>query len=87
MSNKQTAIETANTALAAAQEFTKVEFPIGTQILSKRGRGDASFKVVGYPSPESIELVNSVLGESKNGKIQILNLSCVKIDQGIKVSE
>lgn len=87
MNDKTQALQTVKDALNSAQEFTKVEFPLGTPILSKRGRGDASFKVVGYPEPTSLELVNSVLGESKNGKIQILNLSCVKLDPGTPVAE
>lgn len=79
MSNKTQALETVQTALDNLQEFTKQEFPVGTKINSRRGRGEAQFEIVGYPTPTSIELANSVLGQSKNDKIQILSLKCVTL--------
>jgi hypothetical protein len=76
MSNKIEAHKSALEALEKLQDFTKSEYPVGTLVNSKRGRGEALFKVVGYhPAPTSIDLANSVLGLSKNEKTQVLNLA------------
>ncbi len=80
MMNKTETYQNALNALEALQGFTKQEFPVGTKVKSKRGRGEASFVVDGYPTPLSIELAQSVIGISKNGKIQTLNLATVTLD-------
>jgi hypothetical protein len=87
MSNKIEAKNAALGALEDLQDFTKAEFPIGTKVKSKRGRGEASFTVTGYPEATSLELANSVLGLSKNGKTQTLNLDSVSLDTDPVVAE
>ena len=87
MSNKIEAKNAALGALEDLQDFTKAEFPLGTQVKSKRGRGEARFTVTGYPEATSIELANSVLGLSKNGKTQTLNLDSVSLDTDPVVAE
>ena len=78
---KTNAYKNATDALSALQEFTKVEYPVGTPVQSRRGRGMADFTVTGYPTPDSLDTANSVIGESKNGKFQILDLAnVVKVD-------
>jgi hypothetical protein len=83
MSNKIEAKNSALGALEDLQDFTKAEFPVGTKVKSKRGRGEASFTVTGYPEATSIELANSVLGLSKNGKTQTLSLDSISMDSEV----
>lgn len=80
MSNTTNALNAAKESLLALQKEACASFPVGTKIKSRRGRGEASFEVVGFPEPTSLELANSVLGRSKNAKVQILNLTCVSLD-------
>ena len=70
---KEQATQKALQSLQDLQQFTRDQYPIGTVVKSRRGRGLAEFTVTGYPQPTSMELANSVEGLSKNEKTQILN--------------
>ena len=74
---KTEAYRNALSALDSLQSFTKEQYPVGVIVKSTRGRGLATFKVVGYPTPESIGLANSVIGESGNGKNQIVSIGSI----------
>lgn len=75
--NKSETYKTALEVLENLQEFTKKDYPIGTKVTSKRGRGLAEFTVCGYPDALSVEAANSVLGRTPNNKIQTLTLGSI----------
>lgn len=85
--NKTEAHKNATNALDSLQGFTKEQFPVGTTVFSRRGRGIATFKVSGFPQPTSLENANSVIGASENGKEQVLAIASLVNEDEKKEAE
>lgn len=76
--NKPEAYRNALSALSTLQDCTKQDFPVGKIVQSPRGKGLATFKVVGYPDPISLDHANAVIGENaKSGKEQVVSISSI----------
>lgn len=85
--NKIEAHKNASNALDNLQNFTKEQYPVGTAVFSRRGRGIAAFKVSGFPNPTSLETANSVIGTSENGKEQVLTIASLVNEDEKKEAE